>query len=764
MYVSHGQIPKGPLFFISLFLMTEIIYHFKICKVTPNVPVINSGSNIYTSFTLHALNSFYFANDVNHAIRNLIKEKSVQFILQKSNILSSELPKTNIVKQDIAKKALSLVENLQGTFITRMDIFAAYLLLTEQNSHLLFSKHLKEDEFMHILYWARADYFQEEFPQPKRALYWGEGFFDSFTVGWSLETKKYTSDITYKVLNEKPVLLGRKKEFQELIDVLLRQTKNNALLVGETGVGKTSLIEALAMNSFLGLLSGNLYHKRIYQLMTGLLVAGIKDMGELEERLESILQELYFAGNIVLYISDMENILGSSTFHVDLSGALLPYLKGKHIPVVATITPPAYKNFVEPNSAFVDIFEVIRVEELNRDEAIQMMLEKAREIETENNVTITYKAIVASVDLAVRYEQGKALPGSAVSLLSSVAASIKGEGKVPLVDEQNIIEKMEEKTKIAIGTPKAEEKDLLLHMEETLHKRVIGQKEAVKAISEAIRRVRAGLTIQTRPISFLFLGPTGVGKTETAKALASVYFGGEDKTIRLDMSEYTNETSLNRLLGSAPGQGNEKGELTEKVYEHPFSLVLLDEFEKAHPEVLDLFLQVLEDGRLTDNHGKRVNFANTIIIATSNAGALWIQKQLSTGRQIDSGFQKELLEEVENEHIFRPELLNRFDATVVFCPLTEPEIEQIANLELTKVQNKLKEQDISIFFDQMLIAHIAQAGFDPEFGARPLRRFIQDNIEDPLAKNMLEGKIIRGSQITIGLDQQGMITFAASSH
>ncbi|MDE2589968.1 MAG: ATP-dependent Clp protease ATP-binding subunit, partial [Patescibacteria group bacterium] len=305
--------------------------------------------------------------------------------------------------------------------------------------------------------------------------------------------------------------------------------------------------------------------------------------------------------------------------------------------------------------------------------------------------------------------------------------------------------------------PGEKEKDLLLHFEDKLHERIIGQEEAVKAIAQAIRRVRAGLATQTRPISFLFLGSTGVGKTEAAKALAMVYFGGEDKTIRLDMSEFTAMGSVNRLLGATAGQGDEKGELTEKVAAHPFSLVMLDEFEKAHPEVLDLFLQVLEDGRLTDNHGKLVSFANTIIIATSNAGALYIQEQLKQGKQIDAAFQQGLLEEIEKEHIFKPELLNRFDGIIVFRPLQQADMEKITKLYLDQVQKKLVVQDIQVLFDPSIVSLCATQGFDPQFGARPLRRFIQDHIEDAIAKSMLEGKINRGAILTVSADATGTV-------
>ncbi len=757
-FILMHSIPRGPLFFLSIFFMAEVIYRFKILKITPLISVNeNTGKDMYASFTMQTLDAFFFAQDPQGVLKNLLKATSVRFILHKANITVHEISYANLTKEQIGQKALEVVKQVNGKFVTRMDLIAACLLLTETQTRLLFSKRLKEEEFMHILYWARSEFPQEEMPARSRVTFYGEGLFDSFTTGWSLETAKYTADITYKVLDEKPILIGRRKEFDQAVSILSRLSKDNALLVGEPGAGKSSLVDAIALDSYLGYVQGPLAHKRVYELMIGLLVAGVKEMGDLESRLQNIIEEISHAGNVILYIADLENILGSQTFHLDLTGVLIPYLRGKHVPVIATISASAYRNFVEPMAAFADLFEIVRIDELGRDEAIQMLLEKASEIEDKNRVTITFKAIIAAVDLSHRYLQNKVLPGSAVSLLDAAAAM--KSGKNAIVDETDVIAKIEEKTHVAIATPGEKEKSLLLHLEDKLHERIVDQVEAVNAIAEALRRLRSGITSQNRPISFLFLGPTGVGKTETAKALAAVYFGGEDKIVRLDMSEYTSSDSINRLLGSAPGGGTEKGELTEKVYENPFSLVLLDEFEKAHLEILDLFLQVLEDGRLTDNHGKTVSFANTIIIATSNAGALYIQDELHQGKKVDKEFKASLLQEVEKEHLFKPELLNRFDDIIVFAPLGQPEIQAIAQLYLQKVISKLKEQDIEITFDPQVVQLAAQEGFDPQFGARPLRRFIQDKIEDAIARAMLEGTIGRGMAVNVSLDPQGNITF-----
>ena len=756
--VMQGVFPRIPLVLLSVFFMAEIIYKFKVMKTQPKVQVQKDNVDyVYESFTLQALDAFLFAKNAHAIITSLTKKKTIQFIMHKANISLQELQEFPITREELAQKAYQITVELDGKFVTSMDLFVAYLMLTESKTALLFNKHLKSEDLMHILYWARFDHPQEENPPLTRVLFWGEGIGEGFTTGWTIETSKYTVDVTNKVLNLKPALLGRKEEFEQMVNVLSKPTQNNVLLVGEVGTGKTSLVEVLALNSFLGVIPGRkLYHKRVYQLMLGQLVAGVQHLGDLEGRIQAILQELSHAGNILLFIPDLEQIVGSSSSRIDLSGAFLPSLRDGKLPVIATTTPGAYKKFLEPLQVFSELFDMIKIDEPDRTEAIQMLLERANEVEEKNHIILTYKAVVASVELAHRFMQDRALPGSAITLLSSVASAASITHK-EVVDEADITAKIEQQTKVAIAAPGEKEKDLLLHFEENLHKRIIGQDEAVKAISQAVRRVRAGLGEQKRPISFLFLGPTGVGKSETAKALASVYFGGEEKTIRLDMSEYTSPGSVNRLLGASAGEGDEKGELTEKVAEHPFSLVMLDEFEKAHAEVLDLFLQVFEDGRLTDNHGKLVSFANTIIIATSNAGAFYIQEQLKQGKTIDATFQQGLLGDIEKEHVFKPELLNRFDGIIVFRPITQEETQKIAALYLQNVQNKLALQDIHVRFTDSVVALCAKRGFDAEFGARPLRRFIQDTIEDLIAKAILEGRISRGAIIHLSADTSGTL-------
>jgi ATP-dependent Clp protease ATP-binding subunit ClpA len=349
------------------------------------------------------------------------------------------------------------------------------------------------------------------------------------------------------------------------------------------------------------------------------------------------------------------------------------------------------------------------------------------------------------------------MPGSAVTLLEDTANADKIYGN-RIVEEQDVLNQIEEKIKVPVGEPKPVEKTLLLNLENEIHKRVVDQEEAVFAISEAIRRLRTGLNAPEKPISFLFLGPTGVGKTETAKALADVYFGQGARMIRLDMSEFVGEEGIRRLLGSGPGEGEEKGQLTESVYDNPNSLILLDEFEKADIQILDLFLQVLDDGRLTDNKGKTVSFANCIIIATSNAASEYIREEVGKGVQVDKQFQQNLINYLETQGIFKPELLNRFDDIITFKPLTQNEIKQIVKLMLIGVSKELTAKDITVYFDDKIITKIVSEGFDKDFGARPLRRFIQDKIEDIIAQEILKDQIKRGDKIEVSIDLDSNIS------
>jgi ATP-dependent Clp protease ATP-binding subunit ClpC len=527
------------------------------------------------------------------------------------------------------------------------------------------------------------------------------------------------------------------------------------LLISQAGGGKHMLIDKLAFESYNGHVPPNPQHKRVLALMTGSLLAGMSEQSELQTRLELVLGELTHA-EVIIAIPEIQDILGSSTFNIDLSGSLLPYLEHGVVPIVATTTPENYKKYVE-HSSLRDVFTPIVIKQPDTETLFGMLFMAVKSLEEKQRYYFSYTAILKAAQLAMRFDTTGALPGSAVKLLEATGTALLVKGKSVITDD-DVTSHVEETTHVPVAEPKEEEKQLLINLETVLHQKVIGQQIAISAISQGMRRLREGLSSTTKPVSFLFLGPTGVGKTETAKALADVYYHGQGNMLRFDMSEYSGPDGLRRLLGSAPGEGDEKGELTEKVFDNPSSLILLDEFEKANPTIHDLFLQVLDDGRLTDNKGKTVSFTNSIIIATSNAGSEFIREHISAGKNVDKTFQQQLLTVLQQNHLFKPELLNRFDDVVIFEPLNHEQVITITTLLLQALTKKLAEQDITVTFTPEVIEKVANDSFDAEMGARPIQRHIQDTLEDIIAKKKLDGTLVRGSKATFILDQSGNIT------
>ena len=745
------EFPKFSLFLLNIFIMTEIFFHFKILRVLPRMKVADAQEP-KDALTLKATSIMqslpapkFFPKAVSH-------NPEIRFLLVKLGIEKSEFPQADTAWQDVIIRAQDLAKKLNGQYITSGDLLIAYLFLAEEKSKVLFEKKLKEEDVLSILHWARIEFPKEDGLYHHELHAAGGGIAEGLITGWTPETQKYTSNYTYS-LRKRPLLIGREHEYEAITTALAKSEGNDVLVTGEVGSGRENLIQALAYDSYKGTLHNNLNFKIVLELMVGQLIAGASQRGDLETRLQAIIDEVSHSGNVILYIPELQNIMGAGSYQIDLSGALLPYLKNGKLPIIASVTSGNFKAYME-KSPLKEAFTVLPIDEPDRQAALLMLMEKAAEIESQERVLLTYRAIMTAVAHADRYMQDEVLPGSGVRLLIDASHEVVAKrGKGQLVTDEDVISKVEEITKIKIAQPQGSEKELLLDLEKRLHERIIGQDVAVSSIAEAIRRLRTGVQQTTRPISFLFLGPTGVGKTETAKALGDLYFGGESNSIRLDMSEYANESGLARLLGALPGQGDERGELTDKIHDHPASLVLLDEFEKAHPRILDLFLQVLEDGRLTDNKGKTVSFSNAIIIATSNAGSELIRESVKSGKPIDKAFEASLIENLQSNRIFKPELLNRFDDVVTFKPLSKENIQAIIKLELNKLIKALEAEDIKVSFDDTVIAKIAEEGIDDQFGARPLRRYIQNTIEDLIAKKKLKDEIGRGDKIQIGVDQ-----------
>jgi ATP-dependent Clp protease ATP-binding subunit ClpC len=625
-------------------------------------------------------------------------------------------------------------------------------------------------------------------------------------------------------------VIGRAKEIERVIQVLSRRTKNNPVLIGEPGVGKTAVAEGLAQRIVANEIPETLRDKRVMTLDMGSVVAGTKYRGEFEDRLKKIMDEIRQAGNIILFIDELHTLIGAGGAEgaIDASNILKPALARGELQCIGATTLDEYRKYIEKDAALERRFQPITVDEPTVDEAILILRGLRDRYEAHHRVKITDDALEQAVRLSDRYISDRFLPDKAIDLIDEAGSKVRlrtytvppnlkqlesrledirkekdaavqsqeFEKAASLRDtEQKLRDELEETknewkekqgrtdsevtpddiaqvvaswTGIPVVKLAEEETERLLKMEDILHNRVIGQDEAVKAISRAVRRSRAGLKDPKRPMgSFIFLGPTGVGKTELARALAEAMFGDENAVIRIDMSEYMEKHSTSRLVGAPPGYVGyeEGGQLTEKVRRKPYSVVLLDEIEKAHPEVFNILLQVLEDGRLTDSKGRSVDFRNTLIIMTSNVGADTIKKGATLGFTAGDAAQQtknqyEAMREkvlAELKKSFRPEFLNRIDESIVFHPLEQSHISEIVSLMSEELRKRLKAQDIDFSLTDSAKAFLAKEGFDPTYGARPLRRAIQKHIEDRLSEELLRGTVKKGDSVLID-EKDGELT------
>ena len=642
---------------------------------------------------------------------------------------------------------------------------------------------------------------------------------------------QFGEDLSVKAAEGKldPVI-GRKEEIDRVVQILSRRTKNNPCLVGEPGVGKTAIVEGLAQQIIAGEVPEVLKGKRVVTLDISGMVAGSKYRGDFEERMKKAINEVKKAGDVILFIDEFHTIVGAGSAEgaIDAANILKPLLARGEIQLIGATTLNEYRKFIEKDTALERRFSPVTVVEPTENDTIQILNGLRDKYEAHHNVKITDEAIKAATDLSVRYINDRFLPDKAIDLIDEAASRVrlrtytepdnlkemqeeleriskdkeeavrsqKFEKAASLRDREKelreIVQKEEEKWKsknnksviditgeniaeviaswTGIPTQKLtqDENEKLKNLEESLHKRVIGQEEAVKAVSKAIRRGRVGLKDPKRPIgSFLFLGPTGVGKTELSKALAEVLFGNEDSLIRIDMSEYMEAHSVSKLIGSPPGYVgfDEGGQLTEKIRRKPYSIILFDEIEKAHPDVMNMLLQILEDGRLTDSQGRTVNFKNTVIIMTSNIGARAItdKKAFGFAENGKKDENKKEYEEIKKEVIgilkkeLRPEFINRIDEIIVFKKLEEEEIKQIIDIMINQVLERLKEKQINVEVSENVKELIAKKGTDKSFGARPLRRTIQNLLEDTLAEGILEGKIRSEKPATIDVEDERII-------
>ena len=625
--------------------------------------------------------------------------------------------------------------------------------------------------------------------------------------------------------NKLDPVIGRRVEMERVMQVLSRRTKNNPVLIGEPGVGKTAVVEGLAQAIVHGDVPETIKDKQIYSLDMGSLVAGSRYRGDFEERLKKVLKEIRTRGDIILFIDEIHTLVGAGAAEgsIDAAQMLKPMLARGELQTIGATTNDEYRKYIEKDAALERRFQPVKVEEPSVDETVEILKGLRDRYEAHHRVIITDAAIQAAAELADRYISDRFLPDKAIDLVDEAgarlrirrmtappelreldekiaevrrnkesaiddqdfekAASLRDEesklneerkakeaawkggesDEIAEVGDQEIAEVLAMSTGIPVVRLTQTETAKLLKMEDELHKRVIGQDEAVKALAQSIRRTRSGLKDPNRPGgSFIFAGPTGVGKTELAKALAEFLFGDEDALIQLDMSECSEKHTASRLFGAPPGYVgyDEGGQLTEKVRRKPFSVVLFDEVEKAHPDIFNSLLQILEEGRLTDSQGRKVDFKNTVIIMTTNLGTRDINKGVLTGFQTadnsthDYGRMKSKVAEELKQH-FRPEFLNRVDDTIVFPPLTKPEIARIVDLMIAKLAKRMEAQDMRLQLTDEARELLADVGFDPVLGARPLRRAIQREIEDALSERILFGELQPGQVVTVGVTGEG---------
>ncbi|MDE0231871.1 MAG: ATP-dependent Clp protease ATP-binding subunit [bacterium] len=615
-------------------------------------------------------------------------------------------------------------------------------------------------------------------------------------------------------------VIGRSREIDRMMQILARRTKNNPVLIGEPGVGKSAIVEGLAQRIVAGEVPRSLSNQTLYTIDLGAMVAGTRYRGDFEERMKKVLKEIKKRGNVIIFLDEIHTVVGAGAAEgaIDAASILKPMLARGELQTIGATTLDEYRKHFERDSALARRFQPVQVDEPSVADAVEILMGLKDRYENFHQVVFTDEAIVTAVHLADRYVSDRFLPDKAIDLMDEAGSRKKLYSMSPLpeveelniklsdirlkkkdaieadefetaaelrdqerairkemdkaigkggavsatsvIDEEEIAEVLAQWTGIPVHRLTEEETARLVNMEEELHRRIVAQNDAIAAVSRAIRRTRAGLKDPKRPAgSFIFLGPSGVGKTETAKALTEFLFGNEDSLIQIDMSEYMEKHTVSRLIGSPPGYVgyDEGGQLTEAVRRRPFSVVLFDEIEKAHPDVFNILLQILEDGRLTDSHGKSVDFKNVVIIMTSNLGTKELRKK-SVGFHSESS-------EVSYEHMrarlfdemkrhFRPEFLNRIDEIIVFRELTSEEIKQIIDLLLERVKEQLRAQRLELVVTDSAKGYLAKVGYDPELGARPLRRAIQRHVEDPLSEKVLMGEFSAGTTILVSLDEE----------
>lgn len=760
-----------------IFLYLYLFFHLKLKHLNTQLYGITrfEDRNLAEFLSFEASLPLYFAQDASKD--NLVDSRSFFAYLLKTNpdftsyvferlgvdfnetrknfkkyLGSSHEPEYTEQLEKIMGGALKRALDKKHEYIEISDILHGFIFSSDFIRESLFQLGVEPDDISAVVSWKEIKMIEKR----NNRKFWEKGNMlkhvglgKDLIFGYTPSLDRYSTDLTRKIRYMKSLkIIGHSYEIDEMGRILARSGQNNILLIGEPGGGRKTMLYGLTQRIAFGQSEPELSYKRVLILNVNALLAGLKTKGEISERMEKALFEAQHAGNIILAIDNFADIASTKedSINTNIAPLLMPYLKSNNFQLIGICDHHSFHQFIEPNKDLFSQFEKVEVKETTQEETFIILQNLTPKIEREYGIMITIQSLREIIKLSDLYVPNATFPEKAIKLLSETAvfvAGTKNRRLLPIV----VAEYFSKKTGAPLGIVKEEEKEKLLNMEEYLHKRVIGQHEAIFVISDALRRARAGLEEKKRPIgTFLFFGPTGVGKTETAKALAEAYFGSEDKVVRFDMSEYSDATALEQLIGSV--QKNMPGYLSSKILENPFSIVLFDELEKVHKSILDLFLQILDEGYFTDSFGQKISFISTIIIATSNAGAEYL-RQLKNQNTDNSKIKSMMLNHVLETGVYRPEFINRFDATVVFDFLSKEDVLKIAELMLIKLKKRIEGNGYFFIITPDLVQKMADIGFDPIFGGRALRRIIQEKVEGKIAREILEGKYKRGQQIII---------------
>jgi ATP-dependent Clp protease ATP-binding subunit ClpC len=691
----------------------------------------------------------------------ILKSADMNFILARIGIGEGQLEpllssKSGADITNIIPRALDVAKAESHHQIEVGDVFVAICELDPDLKKFISDLKLETSDIANIVYWqtqvirenirSRHRFFDPE------NLRLSGGVGRDWAYGFTLLLRQYSSDITASIASQGLGLriIGHDRHIKAIEEALSRETGGNVVLVGEPGIGKKTTVLGFAKKIYEGKAMPAVNNKHIVQINIDSLLAGSGGPGEITQRVSQVLSEAASAGNIIIFIDHIENLLSSGDAgKVNAVEVLLPFLEAPDVHIIGTADMASFNRYIAPNSALLQRMTKIEIEEPPKTDMIRILEDVVPQIEYHTKSLVSYGGLKEAIIAADKYILNAPNPEKSINLLDGAAARASSERGETIITPEDIHTYVTEKFDVPSSEAKAGEKEKLLALEEEMHKRVVGQEEAIAAIANAMRRSRANITESKKPIgSFLFLGTTGVGKTETAKALSESYFGDEERMIRFDMSEYQNKADIYRLIGSNSGTEESPGILTSAVREKPFSLLLFDEIEKANPDILNLFLQILDEGRLTDGSGRLVSFTNSIIIATSNAGANLIRQSIGSGVEYEAT-KKTLMEYLQNENIYRPEFLNRFTGVIVFSPLSAHQIVQIAGIMIKKLQAVVfKNQGVKVEITSDGIQKLAQLGFDPQMGARPMARTIQEKVENILAKKLLASELKKGDTIT----------------